>query len=334
MMFKKNLLAISLATLVFTGCSSKQYYEPENTSSLSSISMGDKLVHYSRDGATLASGKVLTKTQVVNLKLKKGFYFINNSNNAAITADLHGNCNIVTEKGIVESVKFTKALVAGTIMGKYLVYVLQNNHYGVYDFSQKKTVYTNKSNKVFAIDTRIANPLPIDKLVVIPTLDGKLTILDMSTLKIAKEMYVSTESTFNNIIYLGKINNTLIAATPNKVLSISSKGKKELDTAVSEVMVNNDAVFIFAIDGRILKLNESLSVISEKKFKFAHFSVAGLSNDKVFALDKQGYLIVSNHSLSKHKVYKLSEVDSYAFVSNGKLYFDNEIIDLNKLSYE
>jgi len=50
------------------------------------------------------------------------------------------------------------------------------------------------------------------------------------------------------------------------------------------------------------------TVVSEKKFKFAHFSVAALSNNKVFALDKQGYLIVANQSLSKHKVYKISEV--------------------------
>lgn len=333
-MLKKILLATSIATLIFTGCSSKQYYEPENTSSLSSVSMGDEIVYYSRDGATLASGKILTKTQTVDLKLQKGFYFINNSKNAAITADLHGNCNIVTKDGVVASAKFPQALVAGTLMEKYLIFVLQNNHYGIYDFSQKKTIYTNKSTKAFAIDTRIANPLPIDKLVVIPTLDGKLTILDISTLKTVKEMYVSTESTFNNVIFLGKINNTLIAATPNKVLSISSKGKKELDTAVSEVLVNNNSVFVFATDGRILKLNESLSIVSEKKFRFAHFSVAALTSDKVFALDKQGYLIVANLNLSKHKVYNLSEVDSYAFVSNGQLYFDNEIVDLNQLNYE
>ena len=333
-MLKKILLATSIATLLFTGCSNKEYYEPKSASSLSGTSMGDELIHYSRDGATLASGKVLTKTQTVDLKLKKGFYFINNSKNAAITADAHGNCNIVTKDGIVDSTKFSNPLVAGTLIGKHLIYLLQNNHYGVYDFSQKKILFTNKSTKVFAIDTRIANPLPVDKLVVIPTLDGKLTILDLSTLKIVKEMYVSTENTFNNVIYLNKIQNTLIAATPNKVLSISSQGKKELETSLSEVIINNDAVFVFATDGRILKLDKSLTVVSEKKFKFAHFSVAALSNDKVFALDKQGYLIVANQSLSKHKVYKISEVDSYTFVSNNQLYLDNEIIELNKLNYE
>ncbi len=331
-MYKRTLLAT--ATLLLIGCSDKQYYEPQNPSTLSGVNISDNLVHYSRDGATLASGKILTKTQTVDLKLEKGFYFINHSKNAALTADLHGNCHIVTKEGVVASAKFKAPLVAGTLLGKYLVYVLQNNHYGVYDFSQKKIVYTNKSNKVFAIDTRIANPLPIDKLVVIPTLDGKLTILDLSTLKIAKEIYVSTEPSLNNIIFLGKINNTLIAATPNKVLSISANGKKELDTAISEVAVSDNAIFVFAKDGRILKLNDSLSIEAENKFKFAHFSVAALGKDKVYALDKQGYLIVSNKTLSKHKVYELSEVDGYAFVSNEQLYFDGENINLSQLNYE
>ena len=333
-MYKKILLASSIATVLFTGCGSKQYYAPEKTQSLSSSSMGDTIIHYSRDGATLASGKVLTKNESVNLKLEKGFHFINNSKNAAITADMQGNCNIVTAKGTVASTKFPKALVAGTLIGKYLVFVLQNNSFGVYDFEKKSIIYTNKAEKAYAIDTRIANPLKIDALVVVPTLDGKLTILDLTTFKIVKEMYVSTESSLNNIIYLNRISHTLIAATPNKVLSVNDKGKKELDTAISEVIIADNSIFVFAKDGRILKLNESLSIESEKKFRFAHFSVATVYQDKVVALDKQGFLIVANKSFSQHKVYNVSEVEGYAFVSNGKLYYDKEIIDLNSLSYE
>ena len=333
-MYKKILLASTIATLLFAGCSSKQYYDPEQTSSLSSSNMGDELIHYSRDGATLASGKILTKTQTVNLKLEKGFYFINNTKNAAITADLQGNCNIVTEKGTVASAKFPKAMVAGTLIDQYLVYVLQNNNYGIYDFKENKVIYNNKSNKAYAIDRRIANPLKVDNLAVIPTLDGKIIILDLSTRKIAKEMYVSTEKSLNNIIFLGQLGNTLIAATPNKVLSLSSKGKKELNKAVSEVSISNGKLFIFAKDGNIMKLDESLSVISEKKFKFAHFSVGTVDSEKIYGLDKQGYLVVANRSLSKHKVYNMSDVEGFAFVSAGKLYHDGEIIDLSKLSYE
>jgi outer membrane protein assembly factor BamB len=333
-MYKKLLLASSLMALTLSGCGSRQYYTPEQTYNASTANMGDSIIHYSRDGATLASGNILTKNQMVKLKLEKGFHFINNAKNVAITADSQGNCNIVSAKGTVATAKFPNALVAGTIMGKYLVYVLQNNNFGIYNFETKSIVYNNKSEKAYAIDTRIANPLSIDNLAVIPTLDGKLVILDLSTQKVSKEIYVSTEKSLNNVIFLGRLKNTLIAATPNKVLSISNKGKKELDKAISEVVIDKDAVFVFAKDGNIMQLNDELSVNSEKKFKFAHFSVATVYDDKVYALDKQGYLVVSNKSFSKDKVYQVPEVEGYAFVSNGKIYYDGNIIKLNTLSYE
>jgi hypothetical protein len=333
-MYKKILLASSIAVVIFSGCSSKQYYNPQQTYNASSSAMGDKIVHYSRDGATLASGDILTRTQRVHLKLEKGFYFINNTKNAALTADANGKCNIVTQKGTVDTVKFPQALVAGTLIGKFLVYVLQNNSFGVYDLEKKSIVYSNKAQKAFVIDTRIANPLQIDSLVIIPTLDGKLTILDLKTLKVSKEMYVSTETSLNNIIFLGRLNNTLIASTPYKVLSISNKGKKELDTAISEVVIQDKELVVFAKDGRILKLDESLSIQSEKKFKFAHFSVATVYDNTIYALDKQGYLIVSNSSFSQYRVYKVEEVEGYAFISQGKLYYNQQVIDLKTLTYK
>jgi hypothetical protein len=333
-MYKKTLLASSTALLMFLGCSSKQYYTPEQTYNASSSAMGDKVVHYSRDGATLASGDVLTRAKRIKLHLKDGFNFINNSNGTVLTANQQGQCNIVTNKGITATIEFPQALVAGTVIGKLLVYVLQNNSFGVYDLQKKSIIYTNKAQKAFAIDTRIANPLAIERLVVIPTLDGKLTILDLKTLKISKEMYVSTETALNNVIFLGRLKNTLIASTPNKILSISNRGKKELDTPISEVVIDGENLFVFAKDGRILKLDESLSIQSEKKFKFAHFSVATVHKGTVYALDKQGYLIVSNPSFSQYRVYKVDEVDGYAFVSNGKLYYNREIINLDNLTYK
>lgn len=333
-MRKTLLLASSIAVVIFSGCGSKQYYKPEQTFSASSSTMGDSIVHYSRDGATLASGKVLTEHQAVKIELDKGFYFINHSVNAAITADNQGHCHLVSSKGKVASINFPQAVVGATIVGQYMVYVLQNNNFGVYDFATNAIVYNNKSEQAFSIDARIANPLQIDNLVVIPTLDGKLVILDLTTLKIAKEMYVSTEKTLNNIIFLGRLNNTLVASTPNKVLTVNNQGKKELDTAVSDVIIDRNAIFVFAKDGRIIQLDESLSVIAEKKFKFAHFSVATIYNDKVYALDKQGFLIVSNKSFSHHKVYKIDEIKGYTFVSDGTLYYNDDILKLGDLSYE
>ena len=334
-MYKKILLASSIATILFAGCSSKQYFEPKETTSLTAFNMSDKLINYSRDGATLASGTILTKNQAIKIKLDKGFYFINNNRNAAITADLQGNCHIVTKKGTVASAKFPQALVAGTLIGQYLVYVLQNNNYGIYDFKENRIVYNNEANKAYAIDRRIANPLPVDKLVVIPTLDGKLVVLDLTTRKISKEIFVSTEKSLNNIIFLGQLNNALIASTPHKMISLSSKGKKEYDKEIADVIIDGGNIFVFQKDGKIAKLDESLSVISEKKFKFAHFSRSAVDEEKVYGLEKQGYLIVANRNLSKHRVYTASEVEDFTFVSGDKLYYNNgEVIDLSKLSYK
>jgi len=76
-MYKKLLLASTVAALTFSGCGSKQYFTPKQTYNASTSNMGDNIVYYSRDGATLASGNILTKNQMVNLKLEKGFHFIN-----------------------------------------------------------------------------------------------------------------------------------------------------------------------------------------------------------------------------------------------------------------
>ena len=334
-MYKKILLASTIATILFAGCSSKQYFTPQQTTSLSTSNMGDKLINYSRDGATLASGTILTRHQAKKIELDKGFYFINNNRNAAITADLQGNCHIVTQRGTVASAKFPQALVAGTLIGQYLVYVLQNNNYGIYDFKENRIVYNNEAEKAYAIDRRVANPIRIDKLVVIPTLDGKLVILDLTTRKISKEIFVSTEKSLNNIIFLGTLNNALIAATPHKMISLSSKGKKEYNKEIAEVVIDGGNLFVFQKDGKIVKLDELLSIISEKKFKFAHFSTATVDDRKVYGLEKQGYLIVANRNLSKYRVYNASEVEGFTFVSGDKIYYYNgEIIDLSKLSYQ
>jgi hypothetical protein len=333
-MRNKFLLLIAMALLLLSGCGSKQYYSPESTKTISSSVSADEIVNFSRNGATMSLGKVLTPTGELDIHLEKGYSFINQSAGHIIIADNKGLCR-VTKDGQTKEAKFSKALVAGTMVGENaLAYLLKNNNFGIYDFSKKAIIYNNKAEKVFSIDTRIANPLQVDNLVVIPLLNGKLTILDLNTLKISKEMFVSTESSLNNIIFLQRLNNALIAATPHKVIAYSNKGKREYAQEISEVILDKDGLFVFSKDGRISKLSKSLTIQDEKKFRFAHFSIATVYKDRVYALDKQGYLVVSNKDFTKHNVFELSEVDGYAFVSDGKLYYNGEKINLDTLSYE
>ncbi|SFV57687.1 Putative lipoprotein [hydrothermal vent metagenome] len=332
-MYSKILLLSFIALLFLSGCGSKQYYTPENPIASSSFTSSDEIISFSRDGATMSSGKVLTSTEELKLNLKDGYSFINKRVGSIIVADREGNCRVIRD-GKTREAKFAKALIAGTMVGDdALVYILKDNNFGVYDFSKKSIIYNNKAEKVFSIDTRVANPIQIDNLVIIPLLNGKLSILDLKTLKISKEIFVSTESFLNNIIFLKRLKNSLISATPHKVIAYSNKGKREFEREISEVILDNNELFVFSKDGRIFRLDESLTIQDEKKFKFAHFSVATVYKDRVYALDKQGYLIVSNKNFTKHSVYEFPEVEGYSFVSNGKLYYDGNRIDLDTLGY-
>jgi hypothetical protein len=331
---RKEILFWGITSLfVMTGCGSKQYFSPEKTYSASSSNAG-VIRSFSRAGATLEDGRVLTQKGLSTLSVTKGFDFINSTAGGMIVANKKGDCQLTLKDGSSKSVKLSKALVGGTIINNKLVYILQDNSFGIYDLTTDKIVYNNKAEKVFSIDTRIANPYQIDNLVVVPTLSGKLSILDLSTLKLSKEIYVSTESSLNNVIFLSRVGNTLIAATPHRVISYGNKGKREFNRAISEIIVSGDSIFVFSKDGLISQLDSSMKVLNEKKFRFAHFSIASIIDNKIYAMDKQGFLIVSNKELTKHKVYELPEVEGYSFVSGKKLYYDGKSIDLAPLGYE
>ncbi len=332
-MYKRFLLLSSIIILILIGCSSKQYYNPKSISSSSSALLSSStIVDFNRDGATLKDGSVLTKKTLLKLNLKNGYLFINKIKNSILIANGDGICKIL-KNGKSKTVKFSKALLAGTIIGNKLIYLLRDNSFGIYNLSEDSIVFNNKGEKVYSIDARVTNPLQVDKLVVVPLLNGKIVILDLKTQKIVKEIFISTESSLNNIIFLRRFKNSLIASTPHKLISVSNKGRREFIDEISEVALDNKNIFVFSKDGKVSRLDESLVVQDEKKFRFAHFSVSTLYKDRVCMLDKQGYLIVSNKNFTKYKVYKFPEVEGFSFVSGGKIYYDGNEIELNKLMY-
>jgi len=332
-MRSKFLLLSSVVALFFTSCGSKQYYTPQNVISSVSTLSSEEIVNFNRVGATLENGTVLTRKGTLKLKLEKGYKFINANSNGIVLSNKDGKCTVL-KNGRTEAIEFPKELIAGTIIGNNLVYILRDNNFGIYDLSKKSIVYNQKGEKVFSIDTRVVNPIQVEKLVVVPLLNGKLVVLNLKEKKLIKEILVSTQSSLNNIIFLKRFNDTLITSTPYKLISVNSQGKREFKRDISEVIMDDNSIFVFSKDGKISRLDKRLTVQDEKKFKFAHFSVATLYKDRVYALDKQGYLIVSNKDFTKQKVYEFPEVDGYSFVSGGYIYYDGNKIDLNSLNYE
>jgi hypothetical protein len=333
-----SLTAFTALALVSSGCSSKKYFEPEQTFSASTAesSYGGNMVELSRDGGTLETGQYVGKAGVSKLALGEGYRFLNENNSYVLATNTEGILKVISKKTKepVRAIALHIPVVSAGMKNGMIAYVLNNNTFGIYQMSTNRKVVESRSEKTFAIDTRAASPIFIDNLAVMPMLDGKVIIVNADDSANAKVVYISSEKAFNNVIYLERMGNTMVAATPRRLIALGSAGKQEYKANISEVAIDKGKIYLFTKEGEILALNSRLEAVSSVKFKFAHYSVATAFSDRVYALDQQGSLIVLNTSLTKHKIYDLGEVKEPAFITGTKLYKDGDIIELSKLGYE
>jgi hypothetical protein len=333
-----SLFGFIVAALLFSGCSSKKYFEPTQTYSASkaSTSYGGSLIDLSREGGTLKSGQYISKSGISTVNLGEGYRFLNENDTYVLAGNDEGILKIIDKKTkeTVRSVSLKVPVVSATIKNGIVAYILNSNTFGIYQMRDNKKLVESRSEATFAIDTRAASPIFIDALVVMPMLDGKLIIVNIEDTDNAKVVYLSTEKAFNNIIYLSREGNMLIAATPKRLLTLGNNGQMEYNADISEVAYDNGIIYLFTKEGEILALNHDLEKVGESKYKFAHYSVGTAFNGRVYGLDQGGSLIVMDRALTKHKIYDVGKVDDPAFIGGTKLYKDGDIIELSKLGYE
>ena len=335
--FVSLTLAAVTATLFF-GCSSKQYFAPEHTYSVSKAehSFAGSIADLSRDGATLSNGRYIGKNGMSKINLGKRYRFLSENENYILAGNPKGVLKIIDKHSgePVRAVALHVPIVSAKIDRGIIAYVLNNNTFGIYQIADNRKVMENRSERTYAIDTRAATPIFVDNLAVMPMLDGKLIIIDGNNPENAKVVYISSAKYFNNVIFLARLGDAIVAATPKKVIVLGSGGKKEYAANISEVAVSKAGIYLFTKEGEVIHLDRNLKVIGKKKFKFAHFSAATAFGDRVYALDQQGSLIVLSSDLTKNKIYDVGAVDEPAFVTGTKLYKDGKVIDLSRLGYE
>ena len=333
-----SLLTFIIVALLFSGCSSKKYFEPEQTFSASnaSASYGGSMSDLSREGGTLKSGQYISKSGVSSINLEEGYRFLNENDKYVLAANTEGILKIIDKKTkeAVRAVSLKIPVVSATIQNGTIAYILNNNTFGIYQMAGNRKVVESRSEAIFAIDTRAASPIFIDSLVVMPMLDGKLIIVNIADSENAKVVYLSNEKVFNNVIYLSREGNTMIAATPKRLITLGSAGQLEYRENISEVAFDNGIIYLFTKEGKVIGLDSDLKKVGESKYKFAHYAAGTAFNSRVYALDQGGSLIVMNSALTKHKIYDLGEVSEPAFITGTKLYKDGDIIELSKLGYE
>lgn len=319
----KTLLLTLSALLLLSGCAGKQYFEPEDTEDFNGkiSSIDSEIQTFNRSGATLENGYYLSQDGLSKTALPEGFEFINYSNNTLIATN--NKDKILLNDEIIE---INDVVVAASIENDNLAMVLSNNTIAIYNTQEKKIIFKEYYQESIANDIRITNPLFMNNLILFPTLDGKVIVVSKNENKSVKTIVVDPDSTFNNIIYLNVVQDTLIAASNNKVIAVDTGNLNVQDYEIREIITSNSHIYIATIDGQLIKLDLNLNEIASKKYKFAKFYALAFS-DALYALESQGYLIKVEEDFVKDTIYDFSfSTNAKAITIGNTIYFEDNYV--------
>lgn len=334
MRYAKIVFSLLVLLFVVSGCGTKrQYFEPETLSGKVSYdgSLPASIVDAVRDGATLANGQVVTKKGVSTVALPEGFVYLAEDKGRYVATSKCGALQIVdTNKKVLFSKECNLSVASAALKNNLLALVLGSNELVLIDINDGKEMLHLKQDDVYVLDSRIAAPYFLGDLIVFPTLDGKLVIVDEQTKKPIRDVVVSNEKFFGNVIYLQVLGDRLVAATKSKVVSISPKAISFLEADIKDVIVLENRIYVFTKDGRVMLSNADLKVLKERKFPFATFA-GTIYGDFIYMIEKGGYVIATDLDLITTNVYKLpDEIESHIFTTGDTLYYKNNFFKLNR----
>jgi len=328
---KKYILLIPIIIILLSGCSSKEVFTPQELADDwgQYKSLEDNIIDTSFNIAKLDNGKVLTNNGVLNIKVAPKYRVVSQSDGWIITSSMDGNLTLTAEidPTLQEQFALKKTVASASVHGDTLAVLFADNEMALYSISTKDLLLKEQGGQAIAVDSRIVYPYFMDDLVLFSTLDGKVIIINSKAKKKLRTTIVSSEDNFNNIIYFNIIENKIVAATAHKILSMSQKEIRE-KYEIRNIAYNSDNLFITTKQGEIISLTPELEVNAKLKFPFAHFLGLIISNDKIYALEKEGYIIESPTDLSTFSVYDVDIDEGFVFVADKMFYVNDKYISV------
>lgn len=325
----KHLLILLATLFLLTACGSKKYFEPEdvkNSLSVEESSLPSAIVSMNRDGATLEDGTIITRDGVSKFKLPENFQFLNVSNTGKVLATNYKDKLLIGN----EELDVKNIVVAASLKDNKLALVYSDNSIELFDANTKKTLFKEYLSISLANDTRIANPHFMGNLILFPTLNGKVVIISTKTNKSVKNISVDLDSQFNNIIFLKVIEEkqTLIAATANKIVTISTKNILSKDYEIRDIISSGENIYLATIDGRLIKLDLVLEELASKKYKYSKIHALAFT-DSLYAIESQSFIININNDFTKDRVYDFDfDNEERLIVIDNKIYTNSREITL------
>ena len=333
---KKLLLSCAASILlIFSGCSSKHYFEPQEVAGAVSFDgeIPAPITDVLRNGATLKNGQFISMDGLEDYRMPKGFLFINKSDGKYLMAAKCGDMMVVdvdTKKVLYKKRFKMRSPIAMNIKGDLLAIVFDDDSLGLIDIAHDKMIYNSKQKPAIAVDTKIADPYFLGSLVIFPTMDGKLVVVDPAKKRELRTIIVGTHENFNNVIFLNVIDENLIAATPNRIISVTPQFTNALDVELSDVVYVKGRVYLLQKDGTVTMTDSELNILKQRKYNFAHFTGA-IYGEYLYIIEKNGYIIALDKDLRASNIFEFpTEITDYIFTAKDKVFYDDRYFRLNR----
>jgi outer membrane protein assembly factor BamB len=328
-----NILLISLSVfaLLLGGCSTKEVYEPKVVKDDWELydDANKTIIETNQDGALLEDRSVFIDGKEHDIKIDKDKNFISYSDGWIISASLDGNLSMIysADPTMKHQFDLEKSIATASVKNDILAVLFADNEMALYSISSKKALLKEQGNAPIIVNSKIVKPYFMNDLVLFSTLDGKVVIISSTQNKKLRSIIVSSEENFNNIIYFNIVENRFIAATGTKILSFGEK-EVRVDYEARDIITDENKIYIATKQGEIISLNSELGVNAKQKFAFAHFLGLIATEDKLYALEKNGYLIELSKDLLEYNVYEVDVEEGYIYVNDKTFYIADEYISV------
>ena len=185
--------------------------------------------------------------------------------------------------------------------------VFEDNSYGIYDLNKNKLVFFRKDSDVIASKYLSAFPIFYKDLILFPLLNGKIAVVDRNS-NFIRNIDISDDSIMDNIIYMDIVGDNLFIATPNKLVLFNPNFLIDYKESIKHIIDDGKNLYIFSVDGKVIKINSNLKKLKSVDFPFASFFKPTFCKGNIYTLTYSGYLIKLSKDLN-YTVYKVNNLN-------------------------
>lgn len=322
------------AMILGAGCSSKKHFEPKLISGEMTFDgqLQSEIITSSREGAVLKDKRVLSyESGQSSLVLDEGYKFLAQNKDRYIVQKGCADILILEDNQAtqahqaLDTIPFEQCVLSAAVSGSKLALVLLDNTLVYYDIAQKREIFSQKYPSAVAINAALASPKITQEYVIFPSLEGKVLIYSIAQNKIIKDILVSSDKFFNNIIYLYTHGDYLLAATAKRVSAVIGDKSFKYDVDVRDVLFKDDRVFVLSSDGEIAELDHTLKLLRKQRLPFAVLSGIVIHDNTLYTLEKGGFVIALSLEDFAPLVYKSNLKKKKSLFYNHNTFFYDKV---------